>query len=314
MFVPYISLPNTLAGRFVVPEILQDEATPEVLAQAVVNQLGTRIEAAAGAGVPDIHSSLRQNTRPGSWRRSCPAPRVLQQDGPMGGRAANARTWRMSGEPCALVLGWMKRGEGRRLAPFRRLCHSSSARPIRGLADSKQLEPERREELALRIRERALAFAVASASVEEIDCMNILQATLIAMRRAVESLSMAPTRVVIDGNRCPALQFPTHAVVGGDAKVRVISAASILAKTARDVSCWTARGAARIWFDRRKGYSTPEHLAALRLHGASQFHRRSARSRRHAPDGFVAGNVPSEVRLPEYRLASSSIERCVVSR
>jgi len=183
----------------------------------------------------------------------------------------------MSGEPCSLICGVDEAGRGPLAGPVFAACVIlDPSRPIRGLADSKQLEPGRREELALRIRERALAFAVASASVEEIDGMNILQATLTAMRRAVESLNLAPTRVVIDGNRCPVLQFPTHAVIRGDAKVRVISAASILAKTSRDALMLELHAARPEYgFDRHKGYATPEHIAALRLHGASQFHRRS---------------------------------------
>jgi ribonuclease HII len=183
----------------------------------------------------------------------------------------------MTGERYPLVCGVDEAGRGPLAGPVFAACVILDAsRPIRGLADSKQLPPERREELALRIRERALACAVASASVEEIDRMNILQATLTAMRRAVESLGVAPTQVVIDGNRCPTLQFPTRAVVGGDATVRVISAASILAKTARDALMLELHAACPEYgFDRHKGYATPQHLEALRLHGASQFHRRS---------------------------------------
>ena len=183
----------------------------------------------------------------------------------------------MTGERYPLVCGVDEAGRGPLAGPVFAACVILDAsRPIRGLADSKQLPPERREELALRIRERALACAVASASVEEIDRMNILQATLTAMRRAVESLGVAPTQVVIDGNRCPTLQFPTRAVVGGDATVRVISAASILAKTARDTLMLELHAACPEYgFDRHKGYATPQHLEALRLHGASQFHRRS---------------------------------------
>jgi ribonuclease HII len=150
------------------------------------------------------------------------------------------------------------------------------ARPIRGLADSKQLAPERREVLALRIRERALAFAVASASVDEIDRLNILQATMLAMRRAVESLRLAPGQVVVDGNRCPALAFPTRAVIGGDATVRVISAASILAKTARDAHMVELHALRPEYgFGQHKGYGTPAHLDALRRFGACEFHRRT---------------------------------------
>jgi ribonuclease HII len=183
----------------------------------------------------------------------------------------------MTGERCPLVCGVDEAGRGPLAGPVFAACVILDAsRPIRGLADSKQLPPERREELALRIRERALACAVASASVEEIDRMNILQATLMAMRRAVESLGVAPTQVVIDGDRCPVLAFPTRAVVGGDAKVRVISAASILAKTARDAFMLELHTACPEYgFDRHKGYATPQHLEALRLHGVSQFHRRS---------------------------------------
>ncbi len=183
----------------------------------------------------------------------------------------------MNSAACPLICGVDEAGRGPLAGPVFAACVIlDPARPIRGLADSKQLEPDRREELALRIRERALAFAIASASVEEIDCMNILQATLTAMRRAVELLSVAPTEVVIDGNRCPALRFPTLAVVGGDAKVRVISAASILAKTARDALMLELHAARPEYgFDRHKGYATRDHIAALRLHGASQFHRRS---------------------------------------
>lgn len=183
----------------------------------------------------------------------------------------------MSSDACPLICGVDEAGRGPLAGPVFAACVIlDPARPIRGLADSKQLEPERREELALRIRERAFAFAIASASVEEIDDMNILQATLMAMRRAVEALGVAPTQVVIDGNRCPTLRFPTQAVIGGDAKVRVISAASILAKTARDALMLELHAVRPEYgFDRHKGYATQEHIAALRMHGASQFHRRS---------------------------------------
>src|SRR4029077_2600843 len=117
----------------------------------------------------------------------------------------------MSGELCPLICGVDEAGRGPLAGPVFAACVIlDPSRPLRGLADSKQLAPERRAELALLIRDRALAFAVASASVEEIDCMNILQATLTAMRRAVESLSVAPTQVVIDGDRCPALSFPSR--------------------------------------------------------------------------------------------------------
>jgi ribonuclease HII len=149
-------------------------------------------------------------------------------------------------------------------------------RPIRGLADSKQLTPDRREELAAQIRCRALAFAVASASVEEIDRLNILQATLLAMQRAVVALSVVPEEVLVDGDHCPSLPLPVRAVIRGDAKIKAISAASILAKTVRDAHMVELHAARpQYGFDRHKGYPTAEHLEALRRYGACEFHRRS---------------------------------------
>jgi ribonuclease HII len=150
------------------------------------------------------------------------------------------------------------------------------ARPIVGLGDSKVLSPAARGALADLIRGRALAWAVASASVEEIDRLNILQATLLAMRRAVAGLALPPVLALIDGNRCPELPCAARAVVGGDASEPAISAASILAKTARDAlmleldARYPHYGLAR-----HKGYGTAEHVAALRRHGPSEIHRRS---------------------------------------
>tara|TARA_R110002049_G_scaffold24325_4_gene86439 strand:+ start:377 stop:973 length:597 start_codon:yes stop_codon:yes gene_type:complete len=150
------------------------------------------------------------------------------------------------------------------------------ARPIEGLADSKRLTAKRRERLAAQIRQQALAWAVAEAGVEEIDELNILHASLLAMQRAVAALPHTPGLVLIDGNRCPALGLPCEAVVGGDATVPEISAASILAKTVRDETM-NALDAQypQYGFARHKGYPTPEHLAALRVHGALECHRRS---------------------------------------
>jgi len=148
--------------------------------------------------------------------------------------------------------------------------------PIRGLADSKQLTPERREVLATRIRSRALAFAVASASVEEIDRLNILQATLLAMQRAVAKLGVVPQEVLVDGDHCPELPLPVRAVIRGDATVKAISAASILAKTVRDAHMLELHAVRPEYrFDRHKGYPTAEHLEALRRYGVCEFHRRS---------------------------------------
>jgi len=150
------------------------------------------------------------------------------------------------------------------------------ARPVRGLADSKQLSPERRAALAEVIRGNARAWAVASATVEEIDNLNILQASLLAMRRALEQLSTQPEEVLVDGLHCPPSRWPTRAVVKGDAKVKAISAASILAKCARDAAMLDLHARRPEYgFDRHKGYGTREHLDALRRHGVSEFHRRS---------------------------------------
>jgi ribonuclease HII len=152
------------------------------------------------------------------------------------------------------------------------------ARPIEGLRDSKKLTEARRDELAPLIKEHALAWAIAECSHTEIDTLNILQATMLAMRRAVELLATVPTIALIDGNRCPqfAPHIRAHAVVEGDDKVHAISAASILAKTARDAlmreldPTYPAYG-----FAHNKGYGTPDHLAALDRFGPCAIHRRS---------------------------------------
>jgi ribonuclease HII len=150
------------------------------------------------------------------------------------------------------------------------------ARPIDGLADSKKLSERKRERLAVEIREKALAFGIASASVEEIDRFNILQATLLAMRRAVEALAVQPAEALIDGNRCPVLAMPARAIVRGDASEPAISAASILAKTARDAEMRRIHEAfPQYALDRHKGYDTLAHRAALKLHGPAAFHRKS---------------------------------------
>lgn len=148
--------------------------------------------------------------------------------------------------------------------------------PIEGLADSKRLSARRREQLADAIKAHALAFCIAEASVEEIDRFNILQATMLAMQRAVAGLRIAPALVCVDGNRTPPLPVPAIAVVGGDAKVPAISAASILAKVHRDA--WCVRIAdehPQYGFAKHKGYGTAQHLAALQAFGACAQHRRS---------------------------------------
>ncbi|MCL2524173.1 MAG: ribonuclease HII [Betaproteobacteria bacterium] len=150
------------------------------------------------------------------------------------------------------------------------------ARPIAGLNDSKKLSEKKRVELAAIIRERAVAWAVAEASVEEIDRLNILRATLLAMQRAVAALAVPPERALVDGNRCPQLAIPVEAIVKGDSKIAAIAAASILAKTTRDAGMLALHA---VWpqygFDRHMGYPTAAHRAALAQHGASPVHRRS---------------------------------------
>lgn len=150
------------------------------------------------------------------------------------------------------------------------------ARLIDGLADSKKLTEKRRELLAPIIRERALAWAVAEASVEEIDRLNILHATMLAMKRAVEALQIAPDEVLIDGNRCPQIAYPVQAIVKGDSLVAAISAASILAKTARDAQMLALDALhPQYGLASHKGYPTAAHLAAIRQHGVKDFYRKS---------------------------------------
>ena len=149
-------------------------------------------------------------------------------------------------------------------------------KPIRGLGDSKVLSERKREALFDEIRAKALCCAIAEASAEEIDRLNILQATMLAMRRAVEALRLPPHRVVVDGNRVPVLKVPVAAVVKGDALVPAISAASILAKVHRDRLCLALHEQHPAYgFDGHKGYPTAAHLAALQQHGACPAHRRS---------------------------------------
>ncbi|VVC84052.1 ribonuclease HII [Sideroxydans sp. CL21] len=157
------------------------------------------------------------------------------------------------------------------------------ARPIEGLADSKKLSEKQRDRLAPIIRERALAWAVAYAEVGEIDQLNILQATLLAMRRAVLALHTRPQQVLVDGLYCPQTGIPSQAIVKGDSKIAAISAASILAKTARDeLMLRLHEQYPQYGFDGHKGYPTAGHLAALREHGVSEVHRRSFRPVREA--------------------------------
>lgn len=149
-------------------------------------------------------------------------------------------------------------------------------RPIEGLADSKKLSERARDRLAPLIRERALAWAIAEASVEEIDRLNILHASMLAMKRAVEALPVCADEALIDGNRCPQLSIPARAIVKGDSLEPAISAASILAKTARDAQMLELdRVFPQYGLAAHKGYPTAAHLAAIRRYGVQDFYRRS---------------------------------------
>lgn len=148
--------------------------------------------------------------------------------------------------------------------------------PIHGLNDSKKLSERTRERLFDEIKAKALCCSIALATVEEIDELNILHATMLAMKRAVEGLRLRPRKVLVDGNRLPALTVPAEAIVMGDARVQAISAASILAKVHRDRLCLGLHDEhPHYGFDAHKGYPTREHLAALKAHGACVHHRRS---------------------------------------
>jgi ribonuclease HII len=152
----------------------------------------------------------------------------------------------------------------------------NNARPIAGIGDSKTISEKKREHLFAEICAHALCVSIGEASVEEIDRLNILQATMLAMQRAVEGLRLPPKLVLVDGNRLPTLKIRAEAIVKGDAKVKAIGAASIVAKVHRDRLLTRAH---EQWphygFDRHKGYGTADHVAALREHGACDWHRRS---------------------------------------
>lgn len=176
-----------------------------------------------------------------------------------------------------MICGVDEAGRGPLAGPVFAACVVlDPARRIIGLADSKSLSLARREELAVQIKSRSLAWTVASASVEEVDRLNILWASMLAMKRAVEQLAIAPAEVLVDGNRCPDIAYPARAIVKGDALVPSISAASILAKVARDAHMMKLHAVYPAYgFDRHKGYPTPAHLQALRQYGVTPAHRRS---------------------------------------
>ncbi|MCQ4270838.1 ribonuclease HII [Pseudomonas kuykendallii] len=172
------------------------------------------------------------------------------------------------------------------------------ARPILGLNDSKKLSEARRERLFDEIRERALAWCIGRAEVEEIDSLNILHATMLAMQRAVEGLGIKPKLALIDGNRCPKLGVPSAAVVQGDSKVPAIAAASILAKVSRDREMGVLEQQYPGYgFAAHKGYATAEHLEALRRLGPTPIHRRSFAPVREA---WLAIEAQTSEQVPSF--------------
>lgn len=187
-----------------------------------------------------------------------------------------------------IVCGVDEAGRGPLAGPvFAAAVILDPARPVDGLRDSKKLSAARRDALATQIRNNALAWSIAQCSETEIDTLNILQATMLAMRRAIDGLSILPTLALIDGNRCPASPVRSEAIVKGDDKVAAISAASILAKTARDAALAILhRQYPHYAFDQHKGYPTALHLERLRIHGVSAVHRRS-----YAPVRALLGDV-----------------------
>jgi ribonuclease HII len=183
---------------------------------------------------------------------------------------------RLDWDPVGLMAGVDEAGRGPLAGPVvAAAVILDEGRRIRGLADSKVLSPLQRERLYDQIREKALCCAVGEASVAEIDTLNIFHATMLAMKRAVDGLRLRPAKVLVDGNRLPKIDVLCEAIVGGDAKVKSISAASIIAKVTRDRMLEQLHQEfPQYGFAAHKGYSTPEHLLALRTHGPCVHHRR----------------------------------------
>jgi ribonuclease HII len=179
-------------------------------------------------------------------------------------------------DPVGLLAGVDEAGRGPLAGPVvAAAVILDDSKRIRGLADSKVLTPLQRERLYDLIMDKALCCSVAEATVEEIDTLNIYHATMLAMKRAVEGLRLKPAKVLVDGNALPRIDVLAEAVVGGDAKIKSISAASILAKVHRDRLCQQLDAEfPQYGFASHKGYSTPEHLQALKVHGACRHHRR----------------------------------------
>ena len=226
---PWIGLPNILCQDFVVPELLQDNAKPELLwrgARATGSDAPARMHAVQ-AQFRDLH--LRLHATPP------PCHRCHRKSPPGLSRSA----W--TGSPPGLMAGVDEAGRGPLAGPVvAAAVILDDSRRILGLADSKVLTPATRERLFDKIRDKALCCAVGSASVDEIDSLNIFHATMLAMKRAVEGLRLKPAKVLVDGNRLPPLDVLAEAIVDGDAKVQAISAASIIAKVTRDRCCVAA--------------------------------------------------------------------------
>ena len=221
-----------------------------------------------------------------------------------------------SSNKAALVCGVDEAGRGPLAGPvYAAAVILDPARRVNGLADSKVLDAQRREILAARIKERAIAWSIAFATVEEIDRLNIFHASMLAMRRAVEGLAVPPGEAWVDGNQCPKLPCPAKAFVDGDAKHKPISAASILAKTARDAEMTALHDRyPEYGFDKHKGYGTPEHLQALGRVGPCEIHRRSF----YAVGVFYQGNLFADtwatlaepLRIRSYRMYCDAIKLC----
>jgi ribonuclease HII len=191
-------------------------------------------------------------------------------------RKASSPQARLPWDPVGLMAGVDEAGRGPLAGPVvAAAVILDDTKRIRGLADSKVLTPLQRERLYDQICEKALCCSIAQASVEEIDTLNILHATMLAMKRAIEGLRLKPAKVLVDGNRLPVIEVLAEAVIGGDAIIKSISAASILAKVHRDRLCQTLHEEfPQYGFAAHKGYGTPEHLEALRVHGACRHHRK----------------------------------------
>jgi ribonuclease HII len=191
-------------------------------------------------------------------------------------RLSKGEQARLAWEPTGLTAGVDEAGRGPLAGPVvAAAVILDDTKRIRGLADSKVLTPLQRDKLYDQIREKALCCSVGEASVEEIDTLNIFHATMLAMKRAVEGLRLKPARVLVDGNRLPRIDVYCEAIVEGDAKIKSISAASILAKVHRDRLLAVLHDEfPQYGFASHKGYSTPEHLEALKVHGACRHHRK----------------------------------------